>query len=110
MFDADILQQFENAAMPNEKESDHRYGKAAWDLMAEKKRKNKSLDYEVEYILAGKSSDKANLETVRFLDLSDPECGLTISVLWETVPEKQRRRYWLLLYQCFCSCRRQQNL
>lgn len=65
LFDEYILQQFENAAMPNEKnlttDTESSMGSDGGE-----ERKNKSLDYEVEYILAGKSSDKANLETVLF--------------------------------------------
>lgn len=72
LFDEYILQQFENAAMPNEKnlttDTESSMGSDGGE-----ERKNKSLDYEVEYILAGKSSDKANLETVLFPDLSDPD-------------------------------------
>ncbi len=65
LFDEYILQQFENAAMPNEKnlttDTESSMGSDGGE-----ERENKSLDYEVEYILAGKSSDKANLETVLF--------------------------------------------
>ena len=65
LFNEYILRQFGNAAVPSEKDqiTDQENSRTSDDG---ENRENTSLDYEVEYILAGKSSDKENLETVLF--------------------------------------------
>lgn len=57
LFGEYVINQFENAALSSEKEIRE---------SEEDEKKKKSLDYEVEYILSGKSSDKENLEFVLF--------------------------------------------
>lgn len=65
LFNEYILQQFENAAAPDENNQITDQKSSTVSADGEEK-ENTSLDYEVEYILAGKSSDKKNLETVLF--------------------------------------------
>lgn len=56
LFNEYLLKMFENAGMKAE------HGQSKQDAGAEEE--NRSLKYEVEYILAGKASDKENLESV----------------------------------------------
>lgn len=62
LFDEYILRKFQNAAMKEETEQQEVLGEE--DESDSGKEKEKSLNYEVEYILSGKASDKENLEAV----------------------------------------------
>lgn len=62
LFDEYILREFQNAAMNEETEQQEVLGEE--DESDRGKEKEKSLNYEVEYILSGKASDKENLEAV----------------------------------------------
>lgn len=62
LFDEYILREFQNAAMNEETEQQEVLGEE--DESDSGKEKEKSLNYEVEYILSGKASDKENLEAV----------------------------------------------
>lgn len=58
------------------------------------RKREKSLDYEVEYLLAGKKSDKENLESV-LMKLFLIRMGVNYICLQKTVEEKLKRKCWL---------------